>query len=125
VFLQSPAHPKKLLQEGLAPAIRSRLRQGADFEFAVFFAPTGLWVRPKKAPAITEVLDYLMGHHNIDPRRVYLIGQAQGGGELWDLVDQFPGKWAALVAVGPVWMQPPEHPPAHSLLGVSEQAAGA
>jgi predicted peptidase len=59
------------------------------------------WKEPGQVQAIVETLADVVKRHPIDPSRLYLLGEGQGGCALWDFAAQYPGKWAAAVAVSP------------------------
>ncbi len=49
--------------------------------------------------AVMQLLDTIVTEHNVDPKRVYLTGLSRGGGAAWEIVVQYPEKFAALAVV--------------------------
>jgi predicted peptidase len=50
---------------------------------------------------VLNVLKTVRESHNIDSRRIYLIGQSMGGGGTWYLGSKYADNWAALAAMAP------------------------
>src|SRR6185503_11085829 len=48
---------------------------------------------------VLAILDLLSKEYNIDPDRVYLAGQSDGGYGVWDLVASRPDRFAAAIAL--------------------------
>ncbi len=49
--------------------------------------------------AVIQLLDNIITEHNVDTKRVYLTGLSRGGGAAWEMVVQYPEKFAALAVV--------------------------
>ena len=49
--------------------------------------------------ATVELVEFLLGHHPIDPQRLYLIGLSMGGFGVWDLLSRWPERFAAAVPI--------------------------
>ena len=49
--------------------------------------------------ATVELVESLIGHHPIDPQRLYLIGLSMGGFGVWDLLSRWPERFAAAVPI--------------------------
>ncbi len=49
--------------------------------------------------AVMQLLDSVMAHHRVDPKRIYLSGLSRGGSAAWDLAVQYPDRFAALAVV--------------------------
>lgn len=49
--------------------------------------------------ATMELVESLLGHHPIDPQRLYLIGLSMGGFGVWDLLSRWPERFAAAVPI--------------------------
>ena len=56
----------------------------------------------RRPQLVDEILNALISEFSIDPRRVYLLGQSNGGGGAWNLVTNAPDRFAATVLVCPV-----------------------
>jgi predicted peptidase len=95
---QIGSNVKKLLQEGIAP----RLRTKTDFPFIV--------LSPQLPPGFGEswnlVIDYLKelvdivkGHYSIDPKRISCTGFSMGGYGVWQFAVRYPDLFAALVPI--------------------------
>ena len=105
LFLHGAGHantpPEKV--PGLGPHIRS---METKFPFFVIFprgANNGFWFKEskpldsKRALAILEEVQ--KEHKGIDAKRLYLTGVSMGGLGTWDLAEEKPGLWAAIVPV--------------------------
>jgi hypothetical protein len=103
VYLYGSDNVKQIVREGLATAIRQRLRQGEDFEFAVFLpACSPGRAGENRMYSLIDTLDYLIERHHLDPKRVYLMGHRHGAASLWPLATHYPDRWGAIVAIGPL-----------------------
>ncbi len=49
--------------------------------------------------ALIQLLDTIVTEHKVDPKRVYLTGLSRGGGAAWEMVVQYPKRFAALAVV--------------------------
>ncbi|HEX4346489.1 MAG TPA: alpha/beta fold hydrolase [Vicinamibacterales bacterium] len=50
---------------------------------------------------VLDVLKTVRGDYNVDPHRIYLIGQSMGGGGTLYIGSKYPDTWAALAAMAP------------------------
>jgi predicted peptidase len=56
---------------------------------------------------VMNVLKEVRASHNVDPKRVYLIGQSMGGGGTWYLGSKYADIWAALAPMAPaIYLSP-------------------
>ncbi len=56
--------------------------------------------RPSRSlAALIELLDRVMKEQPIDPGRVYVAGASMGGFGAWDLIQRFPGRFAAALLI--------------------------
>jgi predicted peptidase len=72
------------------------------FVLAPQIPETSTWHSPSDEPmphvaALLELLDALGSELNIDPRRMYVVGQSRGGFGAWDLIARHPDMFAAAV----------------------------
>ena len=49
--------------------------------------------------AVVQLLDTIVAHNRVDPKRIYLTGLSRGGGAAWEMAVQYPEKFAALAVV--------------------------
>jgi poly(3-hydroxybutyrate) depolymerase len=50
---------------------------------------------------VLNVLELVRKEHNVDGKRVYLIGHSMGGGGVWHLGIKYPELWAGLAPIAP------------------------
>jgi predicted peptidase len=88
---------------GLGPYI---VKNAAKFPMFVIFprgAHDGFWYRDNKpldSKRALEILDEVQKKYAvIDPKRLYLTGVSMGGLGTWDLAEEKPDLWAAIVPV--------------------------
>ncbi len=75
------------------------LAEGYPFPFMVL-APQNPHKRKWwNVHAVMQLLDSVMAHHRVDPKRIYLSGLSRGGSAAWDLAVQYPDRFAALAVV--------------------------
>jgi predicted esterase len=53
-----------------------------------------------RGPAVGEFIDALLKQHDIDPKRIYLIGFSLGGLGCWEVALDQPERFAAVVPIG-------------------------
>lgn len=73
-------------------------REGQRFPFVLVSpqAAEGAWW---DARALGALLDGIEARYRIDPDRVYVTGLSMGGFGVWDLLETFPGRFAAAAPV--------------------------
>lgn len=49
--------------------------------------------------AVVQLLDSIVEHNRVDPKRIYLTGLSRGGGAAWEMAVQYPDKFAAMAVV--------------------------
>lgn len=49
--------------------------------------------------AVNQLLEIVVENNNVDKNRIYLTGLSRGGGAAWEMVVQYPEKFAALAVV--------------------------
>lgn len=52
------------------------------------------------ASALASALDAILGEYQVDPNRVYVVGEFAGADALWMLLSELPGAFAAGVSLG-------------------------
>ncbi|HSH75185.1 MAG TPA: PHB depolymerase family esterase [Longimicrobiales bacterium] len=57
---------------------------------------------------VMAVLDIMRRDYDVDPDRIYLIGQSMGGGGTWHLGMKYPDVWAALGLLAPAIYTDPD-----------------
>jgi predicted peptidase len=57
---------------------------------------------------VMAVLEIMQNDFNVDPDRIYLIGQSMGGGGTWHLGIKYPDIWAALAPMAPAIYSSPD-----------------
>src|ERR1041385_2769539 len=69
-----------------------------DFPFIVVSpqCPADSWWRPYE---LIGLLDEIQKNYHVDPDRVYLTGLSMGGFGTWDLVSQYPQRFAAIAPI--------------------------
>ncbi|MFN8379873.1 MAG: alpha/beta fold hydrolase [Anaerolineae bacterium] len=90
--------PAMLRQEGLP----HRISEGENLPFAVL-APqlaAGLWWSTVPMAPLAGLIDQVIREHGLDSSRVYVVGHGMGGYGAWALALSYPGRFAALVAMG-------------------------
>lgn len=90
--------PAILREEGLP----RQLTQGEDLPFAVL-APQladGLWWATAPMAPLAALIDQVIAAYGLDASRVYVAGHGMGGYGAWALALAYPGRFAALVAMG-------------------------
>ena len=58
-------------------------------------------------PLLMALFEHVITHYLADDRRVYLTGASMGGYGTWSLASEYPGRFAAVVPVCGVALQPP------------------
>jgi predicted peptidase len=83
-------------------------RQAEHPAFIVVPQSPGVWTStsvPDLGPhlaAVSRILDGLAVEFSIDPNRVYVLGQSNGGYGAWNLISNHPERFAAAVLVCPI-----------------------
>ena len=85
------ALPQKLAGEDNFPfiVVSPRAFRG-DYEF---------WAAGQTAKSVATLLDELKETLEVDPDRIYLVGESAGGNGVWELGLRYPDRFAALVPV--------------------------
>lgn len=75
------------------------LAEGKQFPFLVL-APQNPHKRQWwNVRAVMQLLDTIVTHHNVDPKRLYLSGLSRGGSAAWEIAVQYPEKFAAMAVI--------------------------
>ena len=75
------------------------LAEGYPFPFMVLAPQNPHKKKWWNVHAVMQLLDTIVAHHRVDPKRIYLSGLSRGGSAAWDLVVQYPDRFAALAVV--------------------------
>jgi predicted peptidase len=82
--------------------------EAADFRFVVLSPqiPEGeIW---SDSDGVISLLDEVLAHYAIDPKRVYLTGMSMGGRGTWYLAYKYPNRFAAIAPIA-AFQTIPEH----------------
>ncbi|HTI69817.1 MAG TPA: prolyl oligopeptidase family serine peptidase [Candidatus Limnocylindria bacterium] len=74
------------------------VREGRDFPFILISpqCPEGqIW----EDDTVLGMIDEVMAHHRVDPKRVYLTGLSMGGFGTWSLASRHPERFAAVAPI--------------------------
>ena len=71
--------------------------QNADFPFIIVApqCPEDHWW-PNELEVLTNLLDDVISHYDVDTERVYLTGLSMGGYGTWSLASEYPERFAAI-----------------------------
>ncbi len=75
------------------------LADGTQFPFMVLAPQNPHKKKWWNVHAVMQLLDTVIAHHRVDPKRIYLSGLSRGGSAAWDLAVQYPDRFAALAVV--------------------------
>jgi predicted peptidase len=75
------------------------LADGTQFPFMVLAPQNPHKKKWWNVHAVMHLLDTVIAHHRVDPKRIYLSGLSRGGSAAWDLAVQYPERFAALAVV--------------------------
>ncbi len=92
------SEPALLKMQGLP----RRIAEGEQLPFAVLAPqlPEGMWWATAPLAPLAALIDEVCGTLPIDPARIYVVGHGMGGYGAWALALAYPGRFAALVAMG-------------------------
>ncbi|MEM9420686.1 MAG: PHB depolymerase family esterase [Planctomycetota bacterium] len=87
---------KKQLMGGIDSLFAAAKAQGA-----FFYAPQtrGIWQDKHETALAMQQIDLAIRTYNIDPERVYATGFSMGGGGVWNMLNRYPDRFAAGLAV--------------------------
>ncbi|MBT8280550.1 MAG: prolyl oligopeptidase family serine peptidase [Muriicola sp.] len=75
------------------------LVEGKQFPFMVLAPQNPHKKQWWNVRAVMQLLDTIVTHHRVDPKRIYLSGLSRGGSAAWELAVQYPDRFAALAVV--------------------------
>ena len=75
------------------------LAEGKQFPFLVLAPQNPHKKQWWNVRAVMQLLDTIVGHNRVDPKRIYLTGLSRGGSAAWELAVQYPSKFAAMAVV--------------------------
>ncbi|MCW5515649.1 prolyl oligopeptidase family serine peptidase [Muriicola sp. Z0-33] len=75
------------------------IAEGKQFPFLILAPQNPHKKKWWNTRAVMQLLDTVISNNRVDTNRVYLTGLSRGGGAAWELVVQYPDKFAALAVV--------------------------
>jgi predicted peptidase len=75
------------------------LAEGKQFPFLVLAPQNPHKKQWWNVRAVMQLLDTIVAHNRVDPKRIYLTGLSRGGSAAWELAVQFPDRFAAMAVV--------------------------
>ncbi len=75
------------------------LAEGKQFPFLVLAPQNPHKKQWWNVRAVMQLLDTIVAHNRVDPKRIYLTGLSRGGSAAWELAVQYPSKFAAMAVV--------------------------
>jgi predicted peptidase len=75
------------------------IAQGKQFPFLILAPQNPNQKKWWNTRAVNQLLDSIVENNKIDKNRIYLTGLSRGGGAAWEMVVQYPDKFAALAVV--------------------------
>ena len=75
------------------------LAEGYEFPFLILAPQNPHAKQWWNVRAVKQLLDTVVQHNNVDPRRIYLTGLSRGGSACWDMAVQYPETFAAMAVV--------------------------
>jgi len=73
--------------------------EGKKFPFLILAPQNPYQKKWWNTRAVNQLLDSIVSTNRIDQSRIYLTGLSRGGGAAWEMVVQYPNKFAALAVV--------------------------
>ncbi|MGB5698672.1 prolyl oligopeptidase family serine peptidase [Muriicola sp.] len=75
------------------------LAEGKQFPFMVLAPQNPHKKQWWNVRAVMQLLDTIVAHNRVDPKRIYLTGLSRGGSAAWELAVQYPDRFAAMAVV--------------------------
>ena len=75
------------------------IAEGKQFPFLILAPQNPHKKKWWNTRAVIQLLDTIVANNRVDKNRIYLTGLSRGGGAAWELVVQYPEKFAALAVV--------------------------
>lgn len=75
------------------------IAEGKQFPFLILAPQNPHKKKWWNTRAVMQLLDTIVTNNRVDKNRIYLTGLSRGGGAAWELVVQYPDKFAALAVV--------------------------
>jgi predicted peptidase len=75
------------------------LVEGKQFPFLVLAPQNPHKKQWWNVRAVMQLLDTIVAHNRVDPKRIYLTGLSRGGSAAWELAVQYPDRFAAMAVV--------------------------
>jgi len=73
--------------------------EGRQFPFLILAPQNPYQKKWWNTRAVNQLLDSIVSTNRIDKNRIYLTGLSRGGGAAWEMVVQYPDKFAAMAVV--------------------------
>jgi predicted peptidase len=87
---------------GLAPAIRRAEKSSQAFNYLALFPQSqsgSWWAGSADGELVMKEIAAVEKKYAVDPSRIYLTGHSSGGIGTWNLAQEYPARWAAIVPV--------------------------
>ncbi|MGB5435041.1 MAG: alpha/beta fold hydrolase [Maribacter sp.] len=75
------------------------IAEGKQFPFLILAPQNPHKKKWWNTRAVVQLLDTIVAHNKVDPKRIYLTGLSRGGGAAWEMAVQYPDKFAAMAVV--------------------------
>lgn len=73
--------------------------EGKQFPFLILAPQNPYQKKWWNTRAVDQLLDSIVKNNRVDKKRIYLTGLSRGGGAAWEMVVQYPDKFAAMAVV--------------------------
>lgn len=75
------------------------IAEGEQFPFLILAPQNPYKKKWWNTRAVAQLLDTIVANNRVDQNRIYLTGLSRGGGAAWEMVVQYPNKFAAMAVV--------------------------
>lgn len=75
------------------------IAEGKQFPFLILAPQNPYKMKWWNTRAVEQLLDTIVANNRVDTNRIYLTGLSRGGSAAWEMVVQYPDKFAALAVV--------------------------
>ncbi|MGB5667436.1 MAG: PHB depolymerase family esterase [Maribacter sp.] len=75
------------------------IAEGKQFPFLILAPQNPYKMKWWSTRAVEQLLDTIVANNRVDTNRIYLTGLSRGGSAAWEMVVQYPDKFAALAVV--------------------------
>ncbi len=81
------------------------------------------WGTPTN-PMLYSLIEYYKNHHNVNPKRIYLLGGSMGGTGTWQMTAEYPNLFAAVMPVAGnpegIDIERMSHTPVYTIMGAMD-----